>query len=182
MGDLVDAPQIPSDTFDCAIVTQTLQFVYDVRAALATLHRILAPGGVLLATTPGITKISPVEDELFGEWWHYTGRSLKRLAEEAFGAGERRGRDVRERPHRGRLPLRPRGVGSRGGGARRPRSALRGDGRPARDQATVGVTLSCLRAGARGGSRGPACARRAGAGVPPSWRDALRACPNGAGA
>jgi SAM-dependent methyltransferase len=87
VGDLTDAPQIPSDSFDCAIVTQTLQFVYDVRAALATLHRILAPGGVLLATVPGITRLSPPEDEQFGEWWHYTARSAKRLAEEAFGPG-----------------------------------------------------------------------------------------------
>jgi SAM-dependent methyltransferase len=87
VGDLAHAPQIPDDTFDCAIVTQTLQFVYDVRAALATLHRILAPGGVLLATVPGLTKISRIEDELFGEWWHFTGRSARRLAEEAFGGG-----------------------------------------------------------------------------------------------
>jgi SAM-dependent methyltransferase len=87
VGDLTDAPQIPSDTFDCAIVTQTLQFVYDVRAALATLHRILAPGGVLLATVPGLTKISPPEDEQYGEWWHFTARSAHRLAEEAFGDG-----------------------------------------------------------------------------------------------
>ena len=87
VGDLADAPQIPSDSFDCAIVTQTLQFVYEVQAALATLHRILKPGGVLLATVPGITKISPPEDEEYGEWWHYTGRSLRRLAEEAFGEG-----------------------------------------------------------------------------------------------
>jgi SAM-dependent methyltransferase len=87
VGDLTDAPQIPSDTFDCAVVTQTLQFVYDVRAALATLHRVLAPGGVLLATVPGITKISPIEDEQYGEWWHYTARSAQRLAEEAFGEG-----------------------------------------------------------------------------------------------
>jgi SAM-dependent methyltransferase len=85
VGDLTSAPHIPDDAFDCAIVTQTLQFVYDVRAALATLHRILAPGGVLLATVPGITKISPPEDEEFGEWWHYTGRSARRLAEGAFG-------------------------------------------------------------------------------------------------
>ena len=85
VGDLTDAPQIPSDTFDCAIVTQTLQFVYDVRAALATLHRVLAPGGVLLATVPGLTKISPPEDEQYGEWWHFTARSAQRLAEEAFG-------------------------------------------------------------------------------------------------
>lgn len=87
VGDLTDAPHISSDSFDCAIVTQTLQFVYDVRAALATLHRILVPGGVLLATVPGVTKISRIEDEQFGEWWHYTGRSVARLAEEAFGRG-----------------------------------------------------------------------------------------------
>jgi SAM-dependent methyltransferase len=87
VGDLTDAPQIPSDAFDCAIVTQTLQFVFDVRGALATLHRVLAPGGVLLATVPGITKLSPPEDEQFGEWWHFTARSAQRLAEEAFGAG-----------------------------------------------------------------------------------------------
>jgi SAM-dependent methyltransferase len=86
VGDLADAPQIPSESFDCAIVTQTLQFVYDIRSAVATLHRILAPGGVLLATVPGITKISPPEDEEYGEWWHYTGRSLRRLGDEAFGA------------------------------------------------------------------------------------------------
>jgi SAM-dependent methyltransferase len=86
VGDLTDAPQISSDSFDCAILTQVLQYVYDVQSALATLHRILAPGGVLLATAPGITKISAVDDELWGEWWHYTARSLRRLAAEAFGA------------------------------------------------------------------------------------------------
>jgi SAM-dependent methyltransferase len=85
VGDLTHVPQIPTGSFDCAIVTQTLQFVYDVRAALETLHRILAPGGVLLATVPGITKISPPEDEEYGEWWHYTGRSARRLTGEAFG-------------------------------------------------------------------------------------------------
>jgi SAM-dependent methyltransferase len=87
VGDLADAPHIAADTFDCAIVTQTLQFVWDTRAALATLHRILAPGGVLLATVPGLTKISPPEDEEYGEWWHFTARSVQRLAEETFGEG-----------------------------------------------------------------------------------------------
>ena len=87
VGDLTDAPQIPSDAFDCAIVVQTLQYVYDIRPALATLHRILAPGGVLLGTAPGITKISAADDELWGEFWHYTPRSARRLLEEAFGEG-----------------------------------------------------------------------------------------------
>ena len=87
VGDLTDAPNIPSGTFDCAIVTQTLQFIWDTRSALATLFRILAPGGVLLATVPGLTKISALEDDEYGEWWHFTARSMRRLAEEAFGVG-----------------------------------------------------------------------------------------------
>ena len=140
VGDLTDAPHIADDTFDCAIVTQTLQFVYDVRAALATLHRILAPGGVLLATVPGITKISPPEDEEFGEWWHFTGP----LARAARGGGvrrrERRGARLRQRAERGRVPLRPRCLRPAPGGARRPRPPLRGDRRRASREASG---LSC---------------------------------------
>ena len=87
VGDLTDAPHIPSDSFDCAIVTQTLQFIYDVPAALRTLHRILTPGGVLLVTVPCLTKISLDEDDIWGQWWHFTSRSLQRLAGEVFGEG-----------------------------------------------------------------------------------------------
>jgi len=87
VADLTDAPHIPDDTFECVILTQTLQFIYDVPAALGTVHRILAPGGVLLATVPGITKISPPEDEIWGEWWHFTSKSARRVAEETFGPG-----------------------------------------------------------------------------------------------
>jgi len=85
VGDLADAPAIPSDAFDCAIVTQTLQLVYDVRAAVRTLHRILKPGGVLLATVPGITQVSPHAE--WGEhWsWSFTAASARRLVTEAFG-------------------------------------------------------------------------------------------------
>jgi SAM-dependent methyltransferase len=57
-ADLTDAPHIPGDTYDCIIITQTLQFIFDMRAAVATLHRILAPGGVVLCTVPGISQIA----------------------------------------------------------------------------------------------------------------------------
>ena len=40
------------------ICTQTLQLVFDVGAAVQTLHRILKPGGVALVTIPGITQMS----------------------------------------------------------------------------------------------------------------------------
>lgn len=87
VADLVDAPGIPDGAFDTVILTQVLQFVYDVRAALRTVHRILAPGGVLLATLPGIAKIAELENDVYGDWWRFTSISARRLAQEAFGAG-----------------------------------------------------------------------------------------------
>jgi SAM-dependent methyltransferase len=86
-ADLLDAPSDLNDTFDCVLVTQVLSWIYDVRGAIEATHRILAPGGVMLATTPGIARIAPVESELFGEWWHLTAMSAKRVTEEVFGAG-----------------------------------------------------------------------------------------------
>jgi SAM-dependent methyltransferase len=58
VGDLTRADHITLDTFDCIILTQTLQFIFDVRAAIRTLYQILKPLGVLLATFPGISQIS----------------------------------------------------------------------------------------------------------------------------
>jgi SAM-dependent methyltransferase len=83
VADLTNAKNIESDRFDCVILTQTLQFIFDHRTALETLHRILKPGGTLLATVPGITKIP--QDE-WGELcaWSYTKNSVTRLVAEAF--------------------------------------------------------------------------------------------------
>jgi SAM-dependent methyltransferase len=82
-----DAPNVPDDTFDCLVITQVLSWIYDPWAGLRTAHRILAPGGVLLATTPGIHRIAPIEKEFLGQWFHYTSMSAKRAAEDVFGAG-----------------------------------------------------------------------------------------------
>jgi SAM-dependent methyltransferase len=87
VADIADAPHVPDNSFDCVLITQVLSWVYDVRRPLRTAHRILGPGGVLLATTPGIARIAPVESELFGEWWHFTSMSAKRVTEEVFGEG-----------------------------------------------------------------------------------------------
>ena len=78
------ADHIPSDTFDCIIFTQTLQCIYDVRAALRTLYRILKPGGVLLATFPGISQISRYDMDRWGDYWRFTTLSARRLFEEIF--------------------------------------------------------------------------------------------------
>lgn len=84
VGDLADAPQIPSEGFDCLIVTQTLHLVFDMAAAVETLHRALAEGGTVLATFPGI---SPISTDVWAETWYWalTPLSALRLFAEAFG-------------------------------------------------------------------------------------------------
>jgi hypothetical protein len=86
VADLARADHIPSNLFDCIILTQTLHLVFDVNSALQTLHRILKPGGVLLATFPGISQISI--DEWSDSWyWAFTLRSAHRMFGNVFPAG-----------------------------------------------------------------------------------------------
>jgi SAM-dependent methyltransferase len=84
VADLTCANQVPSNTFDCIILTQTLQFIYDVRAAIHTLYRILKPGGVLLATCHGISQISRYDMDRWGEYWRFTSLSARKLFTEVF--------------------------------------------------------------------------------------------------
>jgi glycosyltransferase involved in cell wall biosynthesis len=89
VGDLTSEDEhIPSNRFDCVILTQTLPFIYAIHAAIRTLHRILKPGGVVLATVGGITPISRRDMERWGHYWSFTTLSARLLFEEAFPAGD----------------------------------------------------------------------------------------------
>jgi SAM-dependent methyltransferase len=91
---------VPEATFDCVLCTQTLQFIYDVPAAIRTLHRALKPGGALLITLPGISQIAATEvitspgitavdypdaDEGLLDYWRFTPASIAALVEPDFG-------------------------------------------------------------------------------------------------
>jgi SAM-dependent methyltransferase len=84
IADLTAADHVPSDSFDCVICTQTLSVVWDVPAAIRTLHRVLKPGGVLLVTMPGITRAITPDKDFWGDFWRFTTQSARRLFEEAF--------------------------------------------------------------------------------------------------
>jgi glycosyltransferase involved in cell wall biosynthesis len=88
VADLTSAEQIPSDTFDCVVLTQVLPFIPDVHAAVRTLHRILRPGGVVLATMPGISQIVRYDMDRWGDYWRFTSLSARRAFEAAFPEGE----------------------------------------------------------------------------------------------
>jgi SAM-dependent methyltransferase len=83
---LAAADSIPADTFDCMILTQTLQYIYHPQAAMAHACRILRPGGVLLMTVPGIIKMDP--DFVGIDYWRFTVDSCAALVGEVFGAGQ----------------------------------------------------------------------------------------------
>lgn len=86
VGSLSDVDLLPAGAFDCLVLTQTLHLIYDMPAAVRSMHRALKPGGVALVTVPGL---SPIDR---GEWrhtwyWFLTRFSATRLFEEVFGTG-----------------------------------------------------------------------------------------------
>ena len=84
IADLNAAAELPDQQFDCIILTQTLQFVYDFNAALRDLHRSLKPGGVLLMTVPGIT---PLRTRRMEWYWSFTDLAVQRLLHVHFQSG-----------------------------------------------------------------------------------------------
>ena len=87
VGSLTDPNLLPAGAFDCLILTQTLHLILDVPPALATITRALKPGGVVLATFPGISQVSC--DRWAATWsWSFTRASARRLFAEHFPSAQ----------------------------------------------------------------------------------------------
>jgi SAM-dependent methyltransferase len=84
VGDLQDAPMLEDGVYDCVVLTQVLVLIPDLARALATVQRILRPGGVALITNPGISQVSHDPSEAAAWHWALYPRSLQRLL---VGAG-----------------------------------------------------------------------------------------------
>jgi SAM-dependent methyltransferase len=87
VGDLTDPSTLPENYVDCFICTQTFNFIFEVQKAIAGAHRLLKPGGVLLATVSGISQISRYDMERWGDYWRFTFASVKKLFEPVFDGG-----------------------------------------------------------------------------------------------
>lgn len=83
IADLRNAQSIPSNTYDCFILTQTLHLLDDMPAAIRHAHRILKPGGVLLVTFPCASMVSS-EYGSKGDHWRVTEAGARRLLGGAF--------------------------------------------------------------------------------------------------
>ncbi len=84
--DLAQPAMAPESLFDCILCIQTLFEIYDHAAAIASLHKMLKPGGTLLVTLPGISQRVPANMlGGGGDWWRYTASSAQRLFARSFG-------------------------------------------------------------------------------------------------
>jgi SAM-dependent methyltransferase len=77
VGDLSEAASLPADRFDCIVLTQTLQYVTEVRTAIENVHRALRRRGVVLATVPGLNRAdaTPTAPSL----WSFTEAGCRTL-------------------------------------------------------------------------------------------------------
>jgi SAM-dependent methyltransferase len=85
VGDLTTGDGIPVEAFDCFVMTQTLPFIYGVEDAVRGAHRLLKPGGVVLATVPGMSQVSRADQRDWGDWWRFTSQGARRLFADVFG-------------------------------------------------------------------------------------------------
>jgi len=86
--DLAQVEDAPENQFDCIICTQTLHLIYDLAAAVQSLHKMLKPGGTLLLTGPTITAISRWDADRHGDHWRFTSAAVRRLFSDVFSGSE----------------------------------------------------------------------------------------------
>jgi hypothetical protein len=77
IADLEMAGALPPDAYDCIILTQTLHLLRRPSACVANCFAALRPGGVLLATAPSVSRVSPTYPD--GDFWRFTPAGIAEL-------------------------------------------------------------------------------------------------------
>lgn len=79
-----DGVQEYINSIDCFICTQTVQMIYDMKAAVQSIYQMLKPGGVALITIAGIAGLSLYDYYNWGEYWRVTPKALQMIMEDVF--------------------------------------------------------------------------------------------------
>lgn len=83
IADLADLSNVTDNIYDCVILTQVLQLIYNYNDTIKNIHRVLKPGGVLLMTVPGITQIA--YEQLGKTWyWSFSEASVTKILSQFF--------------------------------------------------------------------------------------------------
>lgn len=85
VDDLRALKTIRDNYYDCIILTQVLQFIDDVDAAVKQCYRVLKPGGTLLVTVPSLSRID-IGAGTPGDFWRFTSASISFLFGKYFSS------------------------------------------------------------------------------------------------
>jgi hypothetical protein len=85
VADLSKPETLPEGKLDCFLCTQTLNFIYDLKGAIAGAHRLLKTKGIFLGTVAGYcTQVSRFDAARWGDYWRLSESTVKRLLCEVF--------------------------------------------------------------------------------------------------
>ncbi len=84
-GDLATGEGIETEKYDCAVITQTLMFIYNIHDAASNIYRMLKKGGNALITVSGISQISRHDADLWGSFYSFHEDAMRALFEPVFG-------------------------------------------------------------------------------------------------
>lgn len=84
-GNLETGEGILENQYDCAIITQTLMFIFDIRKVAENIYKMLKRGGNALLTVAGISQVSRYDAELWGSYYGFHEDAIRTLFEPVFG-------------------------------------------------------------------------------------------------
>lgn len=84
-GDLATGEGIYDEIYDCAIITQTLMFIFDIQSAARNIYRMLKKDGTALITVSGISQVSRYDADRWGSCYSFHEDAIRKLFVPLFG-------------------------------------------------------------------------------------------------
>lgn len=84
-GNLETGEGIEEEQFDCAIITQTLMFTYNLESVAQNIYKMLKKGGSALITVAGISQISLYDQKNWGSYFGFHEDAMNKLFVPVFG-------------------------------------------------------------------------------------------------
>lgn len=84
-GNLATGEGIEEGKYDCAIITQTMMFIFDIKSVAENIYKMLKKGGCALVTVAGLSQISRYDANHWGSFYSFHEDAMKELFEPLFG-------------------------------------------------------------------------------------------------
>jgi len=84
-GNFETGEGIEENRYDCAIITQTLMYTFDLRKSVENIYRLLKKNGSALITVAGIAQISRYDADIWGSYYGFHEDAMRKLFEPLFG-------------------------------------------------------------------------------------------------